>query len=169
MSTTKPRGTSGWVIFASTLLVLGSSSQFATGLTMVFNSEWVQFNTGDAIVDIKVHGWISLAIAVLMVAAAWGVIGAKAWARVVGIVFGGITVVNGILMVPTYVVLGLVIAGLGVIAIYALTVRGKDVSSYRQAPPQAQYMPEEREPSDRILPELPGEEVVREQKEMRDI
>lgn len=133
MSTPKSQGTSGWIIFASTLLVLGSISQFATGLTMVFNSEWVQFNTGDAVVDIKIHGWISLAIGILMVAAAWGVIGARTWARVVGIVFGGITVLNGILMIPTYAVLGIVIAAFGGMVIYALTVRGKDVASVPQS------------------------------------
>jgi hypothetical protein len=133
MSTPKTQGTSGWIIFASTLLVLGSVSQFATGLTMIFNSEWVQFNTGDAIVDIKIHGWISLTIGILMVAAAWGVIGARTWARVIGVVFGGITVLNGMLMIPTYAVLGLVIAAFGVMVIYALTIRGHDVSTVPQS------------------------------------
>lgn len=133
MSASESQGTSGWIIFASTLLVLGSISQFATGLTMVFNSEWVQFNTDSAIVDIKIHGWISLAVGILMIAAAWGIIGAKTWARVVGVVFGGITVLNGILMIPTYVVLGLVITAFGIMVIYALTVRGKDVSNVPQA------------------------------------
>ncbi len=133
MSTPDTQGTSGWIIFASTLLVLGSISQFATGLTMVINSEWVHLNTGGAIVDIKIHGWISLAIGVLMVAAAWGVIGARTWARIVGVVFGGVTVLNGMLMIPTYAALGFVITALGVIVIYALTVRGEDVSNVPQS------------------------------------
>jgi hypothetical protein len=78
--------------------------------------------------DVKLVGWINLGIAALMLISAWGVLSAKPWARVVGIVFGVATVVNGIGNLQLNVFWGLAGILVGAAIIYALTVKGKVVA-----------------------------------------
>ena len=129
------QGTSGWVIFASIMLVVGSLSHFSTGMTFVFNTQWALANTDfTSESDVQILGWISLAIGTLMLVSAWGVLSARTWARVVGIIFGLLTVVNGI-----STAIGITDLGVGVLwgvpgilvgaaIIYALTAKGKVVA-----------------------------------------
>jgi len=123
------QGTSGWIIFASTMIVIGSVSHISTGMTFVFNTSWaVAMSDYTTESDVKLVGWINLGIAALMLISAWGVLSAKPWARVVGIIFGVATVVNGIGNLQLNVFWGLAGILVGAAIIYALTVKGKVVA-----------------------------------------
>ena len=123
------QGTSGWIIFASIMIVVGSLSHFSTGMTFVFNTNWALATTDfTSESDVKLIGWISLGIGALMLVSAWGVLSAKTWARVVGIIFGLLTVVNGITNLQLNLFWGLAGILIGAGIIYALTVKGKVVA-----------------------------------------
>lgn len=123
------QGTSGWVIFAAIMLVVGSVSHFATGLTFVLNTDWVLETTDyTSESDVQVLGWISLAIGAVMVASAWGVLSARTWARVVGIVFGVLTVIHGLTNLQVNGAWGLGGILVGGAIIYALAAKGTVVA-----------------------------------------
>lgn len=123
------QGTSGWIILASTMIVVGSLSHISTGMTFVFNTSWaVAMSDYTTESDVKLVGWINLGIAALMLISAWGVLSAKPWARMVGIIFGVATVVNGVGNLQLNVFWGLAGILVGAAIIYALTVKGKVVA-----------------------------------------
>jgi hypothetical protein len=123
------RGTSGWVIFAAIMLVVGSVSHFATGLTFVLNTDWVLETTSyTSESDVQVLGWISLGIGALMVASAWGVLSARLWARIVGIIFGVLTVIHGITNLQVNIAWGIGGILIGLAIVYALAVKGAIVA-----------------------------------------
>lgn len=128
--TEEQQGTSGWIIFASIFLVLGSVSHFSTALTFLLNTDWV-LETSDytSESDVRLLGWVSLAIGLLMVASAWGVLSARRWARVVGIIFGVLTVIHGVtnfIQVNEFWGLAGILVGAGII--FALTAKGTIVA-----------------------------------------
>ena len=148
------KGTSGWIIFASLMLVVGSISHISSGLTMVVNTDWVMLNsdyTSES--DVVALGWINLGIATLMLVSAWGVLSAKKWARAVGVIFGVLTVVNGISNLELNIFWGVAGIAVGAGIIFALTVKG-DVVAEDQVPMG--------DPSGEMLPDVPGEQMVNE-------
>jgi hypothetical protein len=150
------QGTSGWIIFAATMIAIGSLSHWSTGLTFVFNTTWALATT-DFVSEstVKLIGWIQLGIGALMVVSAWGVLSAKKWARAVGIIFGVITVISGITNLAVngfFAVLGILV-GVGVI--FALTAKG-DVVAGDQV-----MMGDKGAP---LLYDVPGQDVVDEEK-----
>jgi hypothetical protein len=123
------QGTSGWVIFASIMLVGGSLSHFATGMTFLLNTDWVLETTSyTSESDVHLIGWISLGIGALMVISAWGVLSARTWARVVGIIFGILTVIHGFTNLQVNLFWGLlgILVGAGIV--YALLAKGMIVA-----------------------------------------
>jgi hypothetical protein len=150
-------GTSFWVIFASVMIVLGSLSHVSSGATMVFNTTWV-LNTTDytSEADVQTLGWINLGIAALMLVSAWGVLSAKKWARAIGLIFGVLTVVNGISNLDLNVFWGLAGILVGAAIVFALTVKGDVVAQNQVLMGDQGAM---------LVPEAPGETLVEQQKD----
>ena len=151
----EPKGTSAWIIFASLMIVVGSLSHISSGLTMVLNTDWVMVNTDyTSESDVITLGWINIGIATLMLVSAWGVLSAKKWARAVGVIFGVLTVVNGISNIQINMFLGLAGIAVGAGIVFALTVKG-DVVAEDQVP-----MGDE---GAALLYDIPGEDYVEEE------
>jgi len=151
----EPKGTSAWIIFASLMIVVGSLSHISSGLTMVLNTDWVMVNTDyTSESDVITLGWINIGIATLMLVSAWGVLSAKKWARAVGVIFGVLTVVNGISNIQINMFLGLAGIAVGAGIVFALTVKG-DVVAEDQVP-----MGDE---GAALLHDIPGEDYVEEE------
>lgn len=149
------QGTSAWIIFASLMIVVGSLSHISSGLTMVFNTNWVLMNTDyTSESDVVTLGWINLGIATLMLVSAWGVLSAKKWARAVGVIFGVLTVVNGISNLQINTFLGIAGIAVGAGIVFALTVKGDVVA-------EDQVMMGDKGAA--LLYDVPGEEEVEEE------
>ena len=149
------QGTSAWIIFASLMIVVGSLSHISSGLTMVFNTNWVLMNTDyTSESDVVTLGWINLGIATLMLVSAWGVLSAKKWARAVGVIFGVLTVVNGISNLQINMLLGIAGIAVGAGIVFALTVKGDVVA-------EDQVMMGDKGAA--LLYDVPGEDYVEEE------
>jgi len=149
------QGTSAWIIFASLMIVVGSLSHISSGLTMVFNTNWVLMNTDyTSESDVVTLGWINLGIATLMLVSAWGVLSAKKWARAVGVIFGVLTVVNGISNLQINTLLGIAGIAVGAGIVFALTVKGDVVA-------EDQVMMGDKGAA--LLYDVPGEDYVEEE------
>jgi hypothetical protein len=122
---------------------------------MVFNTNWVLMNTDyTSESDVVTLGWINLGIATLMLVSAWGVLSAKNWARAVGVIFGVLTVVNGISNLQINTFLGIAGIAVGAAIVFALTVKGDVVA-------EDQVMMGDKGAA--LLYDVPGEDYVEEE------
>ncbi|GMQ86419.1 MAG: hypothetical protein BMS9Abin07_1997 [Acidimicrobiia bacterium] len=127
--TAERQGTSGWIILASVFIVAGSISHISTGLTFVLNTRWaVEMTDYTSESTVTLIGWINLGVGALMIAAAWAVLSARIWARVVGGILGAVTIGNGIQNLSLNVFWGVVGIIIGAATIFAVSVKGSIVA-----------------------------------------
>lgn len=121
---------SGWTLFAMTIFIVIGVMNVIYGLTMIINNEWIVFGATKVwYVDITTWGWITLIVGVLQLFVAWGVGSAQTWARIVGMIFAVVAMVNAFFVVPYYPVWAIIVIALTVMVIYALTVKGDAVDA----------------------------------------
>ncbi|MGI9641340.1 MAG: DUF7144 family membrane protein [Acidimicrobiia bacterium] len=119
---------SGWVLFSTTIFIVIGVLNVIFGLTMLINNEWIVFGAEKVwYVDITTWGWITLLVGVLQLFVAWGVASAQTWARIVGVIFAAIALINAFFVVPYYPIWAIIVAVLTAMVIYALTVHGDEV------------------------------------------
>lgn len=128
--TSSSRGyTSGWVIFAATMVSIIGALNVFYGLVLLFNSEWVAL-TLDGIMfwDSTAWGWILLIVGILELVVAWGVLSGQTWARVVAIIIAAINLIGLFPLFGLYPLWNLTLAILLVLVIYGLAVHGEEVA-----------------------------------------
>ena len=129
MTTTDTTNASGWVLFATTMFALVGVFNIFFGLTLIIDNEWLVLLAGELwYLDIAVWGWITLAIGVLALIVAWGVLSGQTWAQVVGLIMAGLAVLDSFFLVAIYPLWGIIVLVLSVLVIYALAVHGDEVS-----------------------------------------
>ena len=80
--------------------------------------------------DVSTWGWIHLVLAVLLIAAAYGLFVAATWARVVGVIMAVLAGVVAFAWIPYYPVWGILFVVASVFVTWALTVHGEDITQY---------------------------------------
>jgi hypothetical protein len=120
---------SGWALgaiaFAATLMVLAGVFQALAGLTALFNDEFyvvAQNYTFD--LDVTAWGWIHLIIGLTMLAVGMGLFMRKAWAGMTAIFLVMLSIVSNFFFIPYYPIWSLLVIGLGIWVIWALTRPG---------------------------------------------
>jgi hypothetical protein len=133
MSTQQPRRSvqpvSGWAVgaiaFAATLMTLAGIFQILAGLVAVLNDEfYVVARNYTFDLDVSAWGWIHLIVGIALVAAGLGLFARKAWAGVTAIVLAMLSALANFFFIPYYPIWALVVIGLDVWVIWALTRPG---------------------------------------------
>lgn len=111
---------SGWLVFAATIF-------FFTGLWNVFEGFlWLfrsAFFTGTPVLGtIAFWGSVLIGVGVLSVAAGYGIIGGRTWARWFGIVVVGLSAIAHMFAIATYPWWSLFILAIDIAILYALAV-----------------------------------------------
>ena len=121
---------SGWTIFATTIFIVIGVLNVIYGLTMIINDEWLVFGATTVwYIDLATWGWITLIVGVLQLFVAWGVSSYQTWARIVGIFFAIVALINSFFVVPYYPVWTIIVMVLTIMVIYALTVKGDEMEA----------------------------------------
>ena len=120
---------SGWAIgaiaFAATMLVLIGVFQSLAGLVAIFNDEfYVVARNYTFDLDVSAWGWIHLLIGLAVLATGMGLFARKAWAGVAGIMLCMLSAIANFFFIPYYPIWSLVVIGLAVWVIWALTRPG---------------------------------------------
>jgi hypothetical protein len=125
-STAGPTGWQQWISFASTMMILTGLFQIVQGSVAVVNEEFLRVRSGGLLVDVgwTPWGWTWLLLGFLVIAAAVGVLLGQLWARVVGVVLAGVSLLLNFAFLATYPVWSLVVIVVDVFIIFALTVHG---------------------------------------------
>jgi hypothetical protein len=126
-----PRGRepSGWatggVIFAGSILVLAGIFQTIAGLVAIINDDFFvvakhyTFN-----LDVTAWGWIHLILGILLFIVGLGLFTGAGWAGVSAIALAMLSAIANFFFIPYYPIWSLVVIGLDVWVIWALTRPG---------------------------------------------
>ncbi len=121
------RQMSGWVFFAAILTAVAGIFNVIYGLVVLFNSQWIAVTEDEVLLfDLTAWGWFLLSFGVVLLLTAAGMAGGQSWARVLGVIWGGMVIVGQLTYLNIYPVWSLVIITLSILVIYALTVHGEE-------------------------------------------
>jgi hypothetical protein len=120
---------SGWamggLVFAASMLVLAGVFQALAGLVAIFNDEfYVVARNYTFDLDVTVWGWLHLIIGAAVLATGFGLFARKSWAGVAAIVLAMLSALANFFFIPYYPIWALVVIGLDVWVIWALTRPG---------------------------------------------
>lgn len=123
--------TSGWVIFAGTIASMAALLNLVYGLTMLFNDEWVVLAPRAVIsFDLTTAGAATLFLGILQLMVALGIFNGDLWARVVGIVAGGLNILVQMGFMSIYPQWSWLLIGINALLIYGLAVHGDEVAKF---------------------------------------
>lgn len=127
-TTSNPLSWTGWAYFASALLMAVGGMQIVAGLAGIFNADFYTTASSDLLVwGYTAWGWINLALGVVAVLAAVGVVLRMMWARVVGAAVAVLVLVAAVAFMtafPLWSVVTLVTTGF---ALFALTMHASEL------------------------------------------
>jgi hypothetical protein len=111
------------VTFAGVLLALLGFLNGLDGISAIARSHVFVGNAHYVFGDLRAWGWVMLILAVVQLAAAYGVLFARAeWARWTGVVVLVLNAFAQMAFIPSYPLWSLTIIAIDVVAIYGLTV-----------------------------------------------
>jgi hypothetical protein len=119
---------SGLTVFAAALMVVTGIWQIFVGIAALFR-DVVYVATPQYIYsfDLTAWGWVHLILGILVTVTGFGVISGQTWARVVGILLVGLSLIANFMFLPHYPVWSVIIIALDVAVIWALATYRRDV------------------------------------------
>ncbi len=119
-------GWTGWVVFASFMMILSGFFQAIVGLTAIIKDQFFVVTPNALInVDVTTWGWVHLLLSVLVIFAGLAVLDGRVWGRTIGVLLALGSAVANLAFVPYYPVWSIIVITVDVLVIYALTVHGK--------------------------------------------
>jgi hypothetical protein len=120
---------SGWALgaiaFAGTIMVLAGVFQALAGLTALFNDEfYVVARNYTFDLDVTAWGWIHLILGLTVLAVGIGLFMRKTWAGMTAIFICMLSAVSNFFFIPYYPIWALLVIGLNVWVIWAITRPG---------------------------------------------
>jgi len=125
----EPTGWTGWVVFASFMMLLVGSFQAIQGLVALFDDGFYLVRENGLVVDVNYNVWgtVHLLIGVLLMLSGAGVLTGNIAARTVGVILAGLSALVNMAFIGAYPVWSILIITVDVLVIYALTVHGKEL------------------------------------------
>jgi hypothetical protein len=111
-------------MFAAYMLVLASLAHLAQWIIALFRSTFYVPSATYLFGDVRTWGWIQLAIGLVMVAAAVGILDVQEWGRWLGIGIAIVSVLAQLFFVNASPWQAVVVIGIDIVIIYALTRYG---------------------------------------------
>lgn len=119
-------GWTGWVVFASFMMILSGFFQAIVGLTAIVKDQFfVAVPQALITFDVSTWGWVHLVLSILVVFAGLAVLDGKVWGRTVGVLLALGSAIANLAFVPYYPVWSILVIVVDVVVIYALTVHGR--------------------------------------------
>ena len=124
---TETTGWTGWIMFASIMMLIAGTLNALYGLVAILNDEWVVWgNRGAVYFDMTAWGWVHLILGLVLIAAGIGIMSGIMVARIVAVIVVGISMIVNFMAIPIYPVWSLVVLALEVFVLWALIVHGRD-------------------------------------------
>jgi hypothetical protein len=123
----------GWVGFAAIMLALIGSITFFEGLVAIFRDEYYVVTGKQVLIfDLTTWGWVMLVWGILLFIAGLGLAAKSGWARWFTIIVVSLNVIAqlGFLGNTQYPLWSLVVIGLEIVVLFALTARWGEVHTF---------------------------------------
>lgn len=116
----------GWTVFAFTALLLASLMRLLDAFWAFAYKGSTPDNLQNSLFGRHMHtyGWVWLVVALILAAAAFGLLARSQVSRWIGVVAGGVGAVSATVWLPYYPVWSLTYILIGGLVIYALVVHG---------------------------------------------
>jgi hypothetical protein len=126
-----PTAWTGWVVFASFMMIMVGSFQAIEGLVALFDDGWYHVTQNGLLVeaDYTVWGWTHLLLGALLIVAGVGVLAGNTVARAVAVVLAAISALVNLAFIEAYPIWAVLIITIDVLVIYALVVHGRELRS----------------------------------------
>jgi dolichyl-phosphate-mannose--protein O-mannosyl transferase len=117
---------SGWIVFASTLMLILGCFHAIAGFVGIFDEDYYQVGESGLVVtvDYTTWGWTHLLLGILVVLAGAALLRGATWARVVAILLAVVSAIANLAFMPAYPLWSLIMVILNVLVIYAVTAHG---------------------------------------------
>jgi hypothetical protein len=124
-----PTGWTGWVVFASFMMIMAGSFQAIEGLVAIFDDGFYHVTESGLVVnvDYSVWGWTHLLLGALLIICGIGVLAGNIVARVVAILLAGLSALVNLVFLEAYPIWGILIITVDVLVIYSLVVHGREL------------------------------------------
>ncbi|HET7429147.1 MAG TPA: hypothetical protein VFJ66_06830 [Gaiellales bacterium] len=113
-----------WITFAITMLSMVGLFNVIEGIVALQNSKFFAGNAEYAIGNLRTWGWIELAVGILQILTAVGLVYGNQAARWVGVILAGLNGIAQLLSVQAYPLWSIAAFALDILVIYALTAYG---------------------------------------------
>ena len=125
----EPSAFQGWIAFAGMVMAMLGSFHILQGLVALFKDDYFLVAESGLLVsvDYTALGWTYLLGGILVLLAGLGLFTGKAWARAVAVVFALVSAVGNFALLDIYPIWALVMIGMNVVIIYAVTVHGGEM------------------------------------------
>lgn len=128
-SASGPSGWVGWIAFAGSMMMIIGGLNVVQGLVAVFNDEYylVTKNGLTVHLDYTAWGWTQIIGGLVVIGAGLGILAGQMWARVVGVVLAGLSILLNFAFIAAYPFWSAIVIAMDVFVIMALTVHGKEM------------------------------------------
>jgi len=121
----------GWVFFAGIIMILIGFFHAFEGLIGIFKDHYYLVTKNGLVISVSytTWGWILLIFGVIVLLAGFGVMTGALWARIVGIIMAGLSMIVNLAFFQALPLLAVVIIAMDVVIIYALAVHGGELKA----------------------------------------
>ena len=126
-----PSAMHGWVFFAGIIMIMIGFFHAFEGLVGIFKDHYYLVTKNGLVISVSytTWGWILLILGVIVLLAGFGVMTGALWARIVGIIMAGISMIVNLAFFQALPLLALAIIAMDVVIIYALAVHGGELKA----------------------------------------
>jgi hypothetical protein len=121
----------GWIAFAAAMMIMLGTFQAIQGFVAIFDPGFYHVTESGLVVDVDftAWGWTHLLLGVLIAASGIGVLAGNMAARIMAVIFAGLSVIVNLLFIEAYPLWSIIIITVDVLVIYALTVHGREMKA----------------------------------------
>jgi hypothetical protein len=120
----------GFTVFAGVMMIMMGILHALWGLAAIIEDEFFVATRNYLYnVDVTGWGWVHLIAGVIVILAGFWVFTGSVWARTVGVILAVLSAIANFLTIPYFPVWSLVIIAVDIFVIWALTVRGRDITA----------------------------------------
>jgi hypothetical protein len=125
----RPTAWTGWVVFASFMMILIGSFQMVEGFVAIFDKGFYAVGRSGQVINVDYNGWgwFHVLLGVVLLVAGVGVLAGNLAARTLGVILAGLSALANLLFIAAYPFWSLTIIAVDVLVIYALTVHGREL------------------------------------------
>lgn len=125
----EPTAWTGWVVFASFMMIMVGSFQLVEGFVAIFDKGFYAVSKSGQVISVNynVWGWFHVLLGAVILISGIGVLAGNLAARTVAVIVAGLSAIANLLFIAAYPFWSLTIIAIDVLVIYAITVHGREL------------------------------------------